>query len=410
MSGRHLLVVIAAFSFAACVDSPFLPSEDSAPAARVQAVVVDGEVGQALYRIHVPDNWNGKLILYAHGYQSPAGGPVLPFEDPIIGGVFEAMRSIVVDQLGFALAYSSYRASGFAIEEGIHATQQLRSIFVSKFGAPARTYLAAHSLGGMVALQLAEQHAAQYDGALIMCSFPGGSRAEIDYIYHNRAVFDAFYGDVLPGSLFAGESLTLPQFLGQYQQPIVSAITANPAGLTAAILAQQTRLPGASVEEYVTSLLFTTFFHHISANELLERTNGQPFFGNANTAYAPTAPVPGTEPLFAFLNAQVERVSSTPAAEMYVQRFYEPTGNLRIPVLTLHTSRDPVTPAWHEDLYRDRVAATGSSSNLRGWLVPGFGHCNTAGVTPDPTFTLATIQALTALTAWAEAGVDPGNR
>ena len=410
MSRRALLLLAASLSFYGCTDSPSGPAEARELFRRAQAAVVDGEVGQALYRIHVPENWNGRLILYAHGYQSPAGGPVLPFEDPIIGAVFEAMRSVVVDQLGFALAYSSYRASGFALQEGIQATQQLRGIFVSRFGVPTRTYLAGHSLGGMVALYLAERHAAQYDGALIMCSLPGGSRAEIDYIYHNRAVFDAFYGNVLPGSLFDGEALTLPQFLAQYQLPIVSAVSANSAGLTAAILAQQTQLPGASVEEYVTALLFTTFFHHISADDLLDRTRGQPFFGNQNTVYGPAAPIPGTEPLFAFLNAQAERASSTPAADAYVDRYYEPSGNLTIPVLTLHTSRDPVTPAWHEDLYAGRVASAGASSYLRRWLVPGFGHCNTAGVAPDPAFTVATVQALMALTAWTEFGTDPGNR
>jgi pimeloyl-ACP methyl ester carboxylesterase len=413
MSQRaHLLIVTAGLWLAACADGPVTPPFASSAPTRPElvAAVVDGRVGQADYRIHVPANWNGRLILYAHGYQSPAGPPVLPFEDPIIGGVFEAMRSVVVDQLGYALAYSSSRASGFALKEGVQATQQLRGIFTSRFGAPSHTYLAGHSLGGMVALQLAEQHPTQYDAALVMCSFPGGSRAEIDYIYHNRAVFDVFYPNALPGSLFDGEAMTLPGFLAQYQAPIIAAVTSAPAGLTAAILAEQTRLPGVSPEEYVSSMLFALFFHHVSADDLFSRTHTQPFFDNQNTIYAPSTPLPGTELLFGHLNAAVERVSSTPAADAYIERLYEPTGSLRIPVLTLHTSRDPVTPTRHEDLYSGRVAAAGSSNNLRRWTVPGFGHCNAAGALPDPTFTVKTIEALLALTAWAELGVDPGNQ
>jgi pimeloyl-ACP methyl ester carboxylesterase len=407
MLRRRISILAAGVLLTACADRPITDVPTRAP---TQAAVVDGSVGQADYRIHVPDNWNGKLILYAHGYQSPAGGPVLPFEDPIIGGVFEAMRSVVVDQLGYALAYSSYRASGFALQEGVQATEQLRGIFISKFGTPQHIYLAGHSLGGMVALQVAEKHPTQYDAALVMCSFPGGSRAEIEYVYHNRAVFDVFYPNVLPGSVFDGEPLTLPDFLARYQVPIVSAVSADPTGLIAAALAQQTRLPGNSPEELVTALLFATFFHHISADDLLDRTSGKPFFDNQNTLYTPIAPLPGTDAMFAHLNANVERVSSTPSAEQYVTRFYEPTGALKIPVLTLHTARDPVTPTWHEELYRNRVAAAGASNNLRQWLVPGFGHCNAAGITPDPAFTIATVQALLALTAWAEHGVDPGNR
>jgi pimeloyl-ACP methyl ester carboxylesterase len=407
MLRRRITLLAVGVLFAACADKTITDSPATPP---VRADVVDGTVGQADYRIHMPENWNGKLILYAHGYQSPAGGPVLPFEDPIIGAVFEAMRPVVVDQLGYALAYSSYRASGFAIKEGVHATEQLRGIFISKFGAPERIYLAGHSLGGMVALQIAEKHPTQYDAALVMCSLPGGSRAEIEYVYHNRAVFDAFYPSALPGSLFDGEPLTLPDFLARYQVPIVSAVLADATGLTAAAIGQQTRLPGDSPEELVTALLFATFFHHISADDLLDRTSGKPFFDNQNTLYTPIAPLPGTDVLFAHVNAAVERVSSTPSAEQYVERFYEPTGELEIPVLTLHTTRDPVTPAWHEELYRNRVAAAGASNNLRQWLVPGFGHCNAAGTTPDPAFTIATVQALLALTAWAELGVDPGNR
>jgi pimeloyl-ACP methyl ester carboxylesterase len=408
----HSLLACACIWLAGCTDSPVTPLQTSSPPSwsRIAgAAVVDGQVGQGVYRIHVPQNWNGRLILYAHGYQSPAGPPVLPFEDPIIGAVFEAMRSVVVDQLGYALAYSSSRASGFALQEGVQATQQLRGIFNSKFGAPSHTYLAGHSLGGMVALQLAEQHPTLFDGALVMCSLPGGSRAEVDYIYHTRAVFDAFYPNVLPGSLFDGEALTLPAFLAQYQSPIIAAVTGSAAGLTAAILAKQTLLPGASPDEFGAALLFALFFHHISADDLLSRTHGQPFFDNQNTLYAPSVPLPGTELLFAHLNAAAERASSTPAAEAYLDLHYEPTGSLKIPVLTLHTTRDPVTPAWHEDLYSSRVAAAGASNNLRRWLVPGFGHCNAAGTLPDPAFTVKTVEALLALTAWAEHGIDPGN-
>jgi pimeloyl-ACP methyl ester carboxylesterase len=262
----------------------------------------------------------------------------------------------------------------------------------------------------LIALQLAEERSTQYDGALIMCSLPGGSRAEVDYIYHNRAVFDAFYPHVLPGSLFDGEALTLPAFLAQYQVPIVSAVSSDPTGLTAAALSQQTRLPGVSAEELVTAWLFALFFHHISSDDLLDRNHGQPFFDNANTIYAPSFAVPGTEPLFAFLNSAVERASSTPAADNYINRLYEPSGALKIPVLTLHTARDPVTPTWHEELYSARVAAAGASDNLRQWIVPGFGHCNAAGAQPDPAFTIKTVEALLALTAWVEAGIAPANQ
>ena len=414
MRRKRLLpaLLLPALLFTSCADgadvAPLSPSRPTLAKAAAPAVL-DGRVGQADYRIHVPANWNGKLILYAHGYQTPSGAPVLPAEDPILGGVFEAMRGIVVDQLGYALAYSSYRDSGYTVKEGAQATHQLRGIFASKVGQPTHTYLAGHSLGGMAALKLAEEHSAHYDGALVMCSFVGGSRAEVDYIYHTRAVFDAFYPNALPGSLYDGEAKTLQQFLAEDAPNIQAAALANPAGVGAAILAEQTRLPGRTPEEYGAALAFALYFHHISADDLLSRTHGQPFFDNQGTVYAPIAPVPGTEPLFAHLNASVERSSSSPAAESFIRRYYEPTGDLHIPVLTLHTTHDPVTPAWQEALYAQRVAAAGASDNLRQWGIEGFGHCNANGLTPDPLFTVKTIEALRALTGWVEAGVVPPN-
>jgi hypothetical protein len=37
--------------------------------------VVDGRVGDSLYRLVRPTNWNGRLVLYAHGFV-PSNAPV----------------------------------------------------------------------------------------------------------------------------------------------------------------------------------------------------------------------------------------------------------------------------------------------------------------------------------------------
>lgn len=369
--------------------------------------VVEGTIGGASYRIHMPADWNGRLILYSHGYQNPAGPAVLPFEDPILGPVFAAMQAEVVESLGYALAYSSFRSSGYAVKEGALATHQLRGIFASHFGRPARTYLAGHSLGGMAALMLAEEHPAHYDGALVMCSFPGGSREEIDYVYNVRAVFDYFDAAplVLPGSLFtASTALDFPTFAGTYLPGIASVLSSS-GGLPAFALAalDQTRVEMNLADPFEVGVgsSLALYFHVLSATDLRERAHGHPFFGNAGTQYS--GPLPAE--VLAGLNAGVERVSSTPDAESYTRRYYEPTGDLRIPVLTLHTTRDPVTPHRHEALFAARVAAAGASDRLVQWDVPGFGHCS--DLANPASFHLATVQALQALTAWAENDVAP---
>lgn len=54
---------------------------------------------------------------------------------------------------------------------------------------------------------------------------------------------------------------------------------------------------------------------------------------------------------------------------------YETNGNLRIPLVTVHTTADEVVPFWHELLYLPKI-----DLSERGSFVPipvvRYGHCN----------------------------------
>ena len=76
------------------------------------------------------------------------------------------------------------------------------------------------------------------------------------------------------------------------------------------------------------------------------------------------------------LNAGVERIASSRRARNYIQSFYEPTGNLQRPLVTLHTSLDPVVPFRHELLYTLRTLLAGRLANLTVLPVQRYGHCN----------------------------------
>ncbi len=70
-----------------------------------------------------------------------------------------------------------------------------------------------------------------------------------------------------------------------------------------------------------------------------------------------------------------------------------------MPVLTLHTSRDPLVPFTNEEAYADIVSAAGTSELLLQRTVDWFGHCS---------FAIAEIvAALEALVDWAETGTKP---
>jgi hypothetical protein len=70
------LLALAPVVWATACDTPAEPAAP-APLAAVQEVL--GETGEgALYAMHMPEEWNGSLVLYAHGINS---GEELTLED-----------------------------------------------------------------------------------------------------------------------------------------------------------------------------------------------------------------------------------------------------------------------------------------------------------------------------------------
>jgi hypothetical protein len=69
------------------------------------------------------------------------------------------------------------------------------------------------------------------------------------------------------------------------------------------------------------------------------------------------------------------RYASDPSAENDMTHYCTPRGDLRIPVLTLHTTRDPIAPIFHEQLFAQAVQGAGASAYLLQRTVDAFGHC-----------------------------------
>jgi pimeloyl-ACP methyl ester carboxylesterase len=327
-----------------------------------------GQIGPgAEYALFVPEQWNGDLVLYTHGY--------LPRVLPVGIAVVEGMGEQLVDlrelllQRGFAVGYSSYSENGFAVKDGAIRTDQLRNVFVSKFGRPARTYLIGTSLGSLVGLKLVEEHPEQYAGALEVAGALGGSQAAIDYFAHVRVLFDYFYPDSLPGSLLElEEGMDVQRDISDRAAAVIAA---NPAGAFAISQIAQAPVPFQSPTELGVSVVAALTFHAIALKDLQSRTHGHSFFDNRETVYS-SATLPAE--LLQAVNAGVERYSISPDARAYMDRFYEPTGRLTVPMITIHLTRDPIVPIFHEDRYADRVAASGFASNLDSRRLEGYGH------------------------------------
>jgi pimeloyl-ACP methyl ester carboxylesterase len=351
--------------------------------------VVNGSTGPgSVYRLVRPSNWNGILVLYAHGFVAkdvPVG--ITPDDELVIS---------LLAPRGFAVAVSSFDENGWVVKDGTQRTRQLLGLFTSQFGAPARVYVGGASMGGLIAIRMIETWPGDFAGVLPACAAAGGSTRQYDYFLNVRVLFDLFYPGVLPGT-----AVDVPAGIDVIQDivnPAIAAMTANPAGAAAIASIVQTPVPFASSAELVQSIV-TALGGAAGYPDILALTQGHSYFDNTATQYTGALP-PAT---LAFINANVQRFSGAPDAQNTMEHNYTPTGDLRIPALTLSTFRDPVVPGFHRTIYGQTVAAMGNGDRLVQRQVPGtaggYGHC---------TFTPQELtQAFFDLILWGEFGVKP---
>ena len=77
----------------------------------------------------------------------------------------------------------------------------------------------------------------------------------------------------------------------------------------------------------------------------------------------------------AALNAGIERFNADPVASAYADLHYRPSGLLQRPLVTLHTTGDPVVPYRDELIYFTRAAFLGTEDKLTALPVARAGHC-----------------------------------
>ncbi|RKX30571.1 MAG: hypothetical protein DRP71_14810 [Verrucomicrobia bacterium] len=378
---RNLLLIICAislFALGGCSEDITGPVESTfdGDAQAKQAIVVEGDgvttyegvIGGAnLYAIVVPDDWNGELVIYAHGFVDAGEPLVLPEKDNA-----PEIRDQIVG-MGFAWAYCSYRENGLAIKDGAWATRKLQNLFVSLVKAkPSYTWLMGNSLGGLIGVELTETHARKFDGIVTLNGMVGGTKAELDYIAHVRVIFDLFYPGVLPGTV-----IDVPEdfdFNDDVIMNIIGAVTANQTGLGVISQLKQTPLPYSNANELMESLLTALAFNFRGFHDVLERTNGACPIDNFDTVYEAASPGPLTPEMLAMINAAVQRYDrSIPTDELF-DRYYEPSGELTIPMIAVHNRFDPVVPLFNEDLYAAKVAAAGYSHNLEQRVMERYAH------------------------------------
>ena len=364
--------------------------EPAAPPAPSDTVI-DGQLGPgSLYRLVRPANWNGRLFLYAHGYVSKSEPVALPAE-------VNLFLSTLTSQ-GVAVAFSSFSENGWVVKDGAQRTHQLLGIFTSKFGQPARVYIGGASMGGLIAIKLVEQYPGAFAGALTACPVAGGTKLQYDYFANTRVLFDFFYPGTLPGN--AGDVPPGTDLTNAVVLPALAAMQGSPAGAFAIASIDQTPAPFSNPAELLESIATALGANAGSYSDLVPELHGKPYFDNRNLQYTSGA-LPA--PLLAALNANVGRFDAAPSALNYMVKYYQPSGNLQIPMLMLSTWRDPVAPAFNQTAYLNLVTAAGHSDLLVQRSVSGtgngYGHC---------TFTPTELgTAFGDLVGWVDFGFKP---
>jgi len=345
------------------------------------------------YRIEVPANWNGKLVMWAHGYRGT--GLELTVDN-------HPLREFLLAN-GYAWAASSYSKNAYDTAQGAKDTHALTLLFNGMFGRPVKTYITGASMGGHVTSLVAEQWPQSYDGAMPICGVLG----------------DYELSDFYPDFNVAAQTLSGQNKLFPYGPDYLSAtVPATKAALGPAFpfalnaqgqaLKALTQLRSGGVRPlFDQGWLFWNFV----AGDFLFDLGVQ--IGDGSLPRHPGVAVQNSDVVYQFdtdaalsaaenlFNQNVQRVTADRQARLRngLANLGPLTGDLKIPMLTLHTLGDLFVPFRMEQVYAQRVNAKGWSNNLVQRATRDYGHCAFTG--PE------LVQTFVSIVAWVEAGIKP---
>lgn len=355
------------------------------------------------YKIEVPGNWNGTLVLYSHGYSF---FPVAASDvgDPVTGAWLLAH--------GYALAGSSYSTSGWALQQAFEDQIDVLNIFDAQVGTPTRTIAWGHSLGGMITAGLVQLFPDRFTAALPMCGVVAGGPG-----VWNQGLDSEFALETLlaPGAFkLVGFTPTDVGTNFGIASHVLATAQGTPQGRARiALSAALADVPGwfdpaspqPASNDYAAQELnqFSWdnnpdfLFGFFGRLELEARAGGN-YSWNTGVDYrvqlSHSSDLAEVQALYAAAGLDLNkdlatinaapRIAADPAAAAYIEKYITYNGNLNMPVLTLHTTGDGLVEVTDENAYASVVRSTGNNSNLRQVFVHRAGHCS---FTPAETIT-----------------------
>jgi dienelactone hydrolase len=386
---RGALVVLAAFGLAlAVLRAPWYDAPRAEPTR--PAISRSGELGGADYHIEVPANWRGGLVVYAHGIQRGPGRGTLrrpPLEHHII-------------DRGHAWIASGYRANEYQPHLFIEDLLALRELFLKEIGQPRWAIIYGTSMGGHIVVATLELWPGLYQAGLAECGLVDGIGIA-DYLLAYTTAAELISGVPL---LDAPDQETFARLLHervvpalgtpgaytergrQFDSVVKYLMGADQAGNDLPL-----RLQGLQ-RRY----LLNMNYRHPEAEK-----ESRPGARAASTLHIRYRIDPGLGLTEDELNVRVRRIRpATDARSPSVNPVYaERTGQLTVPLLTLHETGDAWVPLSLEQAYRRRTIAAGTDHLLVQRAIRAPSHCEFYGGTR--------ARAFDDLVAWIERGVRP---
>lgn len=382
-SRRSMRAAVALSAFGLIVPAPVTSQSVCAPD-RVQS-------SGSIYRICMPpeNQYLGVLFVWAHGFQD-AGEPVAIPEDQLCLGDFCIPE--LVNGVGFGFAAASYSKTGLAVVQGMSDTLDLVDVFAAEVGVPDRIYIAGVSEGGLITTLLVEQHPEVFSAGIAVCGPIGDFEYQIGYLGDARATFQYFFPGLIPGDPFAPDPRLVDSW-GEYYETIVRPVVLDP--INRSRLDQWVRVarlphdPSDYLNTVEESMRDVLRYSVVNLNDAATTLGGFPF-DNSDHFYR------GSQFDF-WLNLLVPRRTADPAAIAAMELFYDTSGVLAQPLITVHTTRDQQVPYRHELFYLDKTSISGATEKLhRNLQIDRFGHCN-----------ISTEEALTAFALMLSMDDDP---
>jgi pimeloyl-ACP methyl ester carboxylesterase len=362
----------------------------------------------AKFKIRIPVNWNGTLLIYLQGSKSgavPAEPLLVP---PVLPGSQPPLEQTLLSR-GYALAASQVATTEWQQKAEAQDSLALTNYFRGRVGEPSRVILLGTSLGGLAALRLIEEFPRSFDAAIATCPPAAGTPRRMDRTLDFALAYAAAFGwpdawgpidDLRPGLNFARDVNPIvpwPKPDGSNRGAwefirLVNGISPDAFWVTD---------PMQGAPGYLMNMLWAT--QQREANEAWARG---PFVQNLDHTYTLKPEEKtylsslGVKPdeLLRKMISRAPIVTCTPCRD-FAYRFATVRGALTKPVITLHTTDDGLADISNEGDYRAGVDVWGSPNYLAQAFVKGVGHC---------AFTATQLlTALAAMEKWLDIGVRP---